>query len=99
MLHAMTASQSQQRAQTIALVLGTVNAPYSQTLDAPQLADCLRDAATARATPGHVSSFFGEVDPDLQFDFARLFGITEEELVSAARAFAMYSGQSYPLAA
>jgi hypothetical protein len=43
--------------------------------------------------------FFGEVDPALQVGFASLFEITEPELVAAAKAFAAYSGASYPLAA
>jgi hypothetical protein len=42
-------------------------------------------------------AFFGEVTPELQVAFAHLFGITTE-LVAAAKAFALYSGESYPLA-
>lgn len=76
-----------------------MNAPYSKQLDAQELADCLLDQAAAKAVPGHMSSFFGEVDPKLQMGFADLFGITEAELVAAAKAFAAYSGESYPLAA
>lgn len=49
--------------------------------------------------PGHMSSFFGEVKPALQVAFAGTFNITEAQLSSAAKAFAMYSGESYPLAA
>jgi hypothetical protein len=45
-----------------------------------------------------MSSFFGEVSPALQIDFAHQFSITDEELVAAAKAFAIYSGESYPLA-
>jgi hypothetical protein len=85
-------------AATIVLVLATVNAPYREQLDAQGLAKCLRDHAAARAKPGHVSSFFGEVEPDLQIAFACLFGISHGELAAAAKAFAVYSGQSYPLA-
>jgi hypothetical protein len=82
-----------------ALVLATVNAPYSNSLDASQLAYCLRDQAAARAAPGHMSSFFGEVEPELQVSFAEMFDISTPELVAAAKAFAAYSGESYPLAA
>jgi hypothetical protein len=82
-----------------ALVLGTVNAPYSEKLDALGLAHCLLDHAAAKAKPGHMSSFFGEVKPALQTDFAHQFDITDAELAAAAKAFAEYSGQSYPLAA
>lgn len=83
----------------LALVLTTVNAPYSEQLDAPTLAHCLLDQAAAKRNAGHVSSFFGEVEPALQFEFARLFNITDQQLVSAAKAFASYTGESYPLAA
>jgi len=48
--------------------------------------------------PGHMSSFFGEVKPHLQLEFAHHFNITDAELVAAAKAFAQYSGDSYPLA-
>jgi 2C-methyl-D-erythritol 2,4-cyclodiphosphate synthase len=53
-----------------ALILTTVNAPYSQKLDAHALADCLLHADAALAAPGHMSSFFGDVKPDLQIAFA-----------------------------
>ena len=81
------------------LVLTTVNAPYSEQLDARALACCLSDQAAAKAKPGHMSSFFGEVDPALQVAFAESFNITHSAVVSAAKAFAEYSGESYPLAA
>jgi hypothetical protein len=82
-----------------ALVLTTVNAPHSKQLDAQQLAYYLKNQAAAKTVPGHMSVFFGEVKPELQVAFASLFGITELELAGAAKAFALYSGESYPLAA
>ena len=82
-----------------ALVLTTVNAPYSKQLGAQELAHCLLNEAAAKAVPGHMSSFFGEVDPTLQLEFASQFGITGAQLTSAAKAFGTYSGESYPLAA
>jgi hypothetical protein len=81
-----------------ALVLTTVNAPYSKQLGAEELAYCLQNTAAAKAVPGHMSSFFGEVDPSLQQAFAESFGIPKAELVSAAKAFSAFSGESYPLA-
>ncbi len=80
-------------------VLTTVNAPYSEQLDGEALAHCLRVASAAKEKPGHMSSFFGEVAPDAQKEFAALYGISEAALIKAARAFASYSGESYPLAA
>jgi hypothetical protein len=82
-----------------ALVLTTVNAPYSKQLDAQELAYCLLHPAAAKAVPGHMSSFFGEVSPALQVAFAGSYNISEQQLADAAKAFAMYSGESYPLAA
>jgi hypothetical protein len=81
------------------LVLSTVNASFSQKLDAQGLAHCLLDPAAAKAMPGHMSAFFGEVQPALQVGFAGMFDISESQLSAAAKAFAMYSGESYPLAA
>jgi hypothetical protein len=77
-----------------ALVLATVNAPYSTKLDALDLAHCLLDPAAAKAVPGHMSTFFGEVKPALQVGFANMFGISELQLSAAAKTFAMYSGES-----
>jgi hypothetical protein len=45
-----------------------------------------------------MSSFFGEVDPALQVGFAESFHIPHAALVAAAKAFAEYSGEPYPLA-
>lgn len=82
-----------------ALVLATVNGPYSKKLEAHELVDCLLDPIAAKAACGPMSSFFGDVRPELQIAFARMYGITDTQLVAAAKAFAEYSGQSYPLAA
>jgi hypothetical protein len=46
-----------------------------------------------------MSSFFGEVKPELQLAFADLSGITHAQLTAAAKAFSSYSGELYPLAA
>jgi hypothetical protein len=81
------------------LVLTTVNAPYSKQLNAQELVYCLLDQAAAKAVPGHMSSFFGDVQPELQLAFADHFGITHAQLAAAAKAFSNYSGESYPLAA
>jgi len=80
------------------LILTTVNAPYSQHLDAHELVGFLLDPSAARTVPGHMSSFFGEVRLELQLEFASMFGISKQQLVAAAKSFASYSGQSYPLA-
>jgi hypothetical protein len=81
------------------LVLTTVNAPYSKQLNAQELVHCLLDRAAAKAVPGHMSSFFGDVKPELQSAFAELFGVTHAQLVAAAKPFSSYSGEPYPLAA
>ncbi|HVQ68139.1 MAG TPA: hypothetical protein VMT08_11625 [Bradyrhizobium sp.] len=81
------------------LVLTTINAPYSKQLDAQGLAFCLLHPEAAKAAPGHMSSFFGEVSPKLQIEFACSCNITEQQLAAAAKAFAIYSGETYPLAA
>lgn len=80
-------------------ILTTVNAPYSEQLDGEMLAHCLKVVSAAKEKPGHMSSFFGEVPPEAQKKFAASHGISEADLIKAARAFAKYSGESYPLAA
>lgn len=81
-----------------ALVLATVNAPHSKKLDAQALVYCLWNPKAAEAVPGHMSSFFGDVTPELQSQFAALFDVPHAKLVEAAKAFANYSGAVYPLA-
>lgn len=80
------------------VVLATVNAPYSTSLDDKMLALCLQNPDLAKSKPGHLSSFFGEVSPSLQLEFARSHDIGPAELAAAALAFAEFSGESYPLA-
>ena len=80
-------------------ILTIVNAPYSTKLDAHGLVRCLLDPAAAQAACGPMSSFFGDVEPELQFAFAEMFGVDQNQLIAAARTFAEFSGQSYPLAA
>ncbi|MGY3077802.1 hypothetical protein ACVWZZ_004173 [Bradyrhizobium sp. LM6.10] len=46
-----------------------------------------------------MSSFFGDVEPESQIAFAEMYGISHDQLVAAAKAFAEFSGQSFPLAA
>jgi hypothetical protein len=82
-----------------ALVMTTVNAPHRKKLTAEEIARCLKDPKAAKTIPGHMSSFFGDVKPRLQCEFAALFNISHAQLVEAAKAFAKYSGASYPLAA
>jgi hypothetical protein len=38
------------------------------------------------------------VKPEFQSEFAHMFGISDEQLVKAAKDFAIYSGETYPLA-
>ena len=82
-----------------ASVLTTVNAPYSKKLNAEELAYCLTHPEAAKAAPGHMSVFFGEIAPELQKAFAGAFHVSDAQLATAAKAFANYSGESYPLAA
>ena len=78
------------------LVLTTVNAAYSKKLDAgTRPLSAGPKCSQGRVWP-HVI-VFGDVK--LQIAFAQIHGITHAQLVAAAKAFAAYSGQSYPFAA
>jgi hypothetical protein len=46
---------------------------------------CLLDPTAAKAACGPISSFFGDVKPELQIAFAQMHGITEAQLVTAAK--------------
>ena len=83
----------------LASVLTTVNAPYSVQLDDAALAHCLADIDLAKQHPGHVSTFFAEVSPALQVEFAVEHQIPVPDLKAFAAAFSAWSGESYPIAA
>lgn len=83
----------------LATVLTTVNAPYSKKLTASELAACLHNIEAAKKAAGPVSAFLGEVKPGLQEAFAQEYGITKEDLAAFAKAFSVWSGDDYPLAA
>ncbi|MCO5066766.1 MAG: hypothetical protein M9924_20540 [Rhizobiaceae bacterium] len=68
-------------------------------LDDAALAHCLADLDLAKQHPGHVSSFFGEVSPALQVEFAVAHHIPVPDPKAVAAAFSAWSGESYPLAA
>ena len=80
-------------------VLETINAPHREYLQAPQLAACLKDIEKSKAWAGHMSSFFGDVTPELQRSFAVANGIDGKTLIAAARAFSAWSGQAYEIVA
>lgn len=80
-------------------VLTTVNAPYSTQLNGAELAHCLSDVELAKDYSGQVSSFLGEVPVALQTSFAEHFGIPLGALKAFAASFAMWSGETYQLAA
>ncbi|PYB69691.1 hypothetical protein [Rhizobium wuzhouense] len=75
------------------LVLGTVNAPYSKKLDAAGLVACILDPDESKAAAGPMSSFFYEISPALQMQFAEAHSIPTAALRAAAAAFDTWSGQ------
>lgn len=85
--------------KSVTLVLTTMNAPHSEKLDEEALVYCLTHKAAAKNKPGHMSAFFGDVALGAQKEFAAHCGISEPTLIDAAKAFAIYSGESYPLVA
>src|SRR5690242_10982946 len=72
------------------LVLGTVNAPFRQSIDSDTLALCLR---TGEVTPWvvHVATFLTEVRPRLVLRFAEEHDVSGEQL---ARAYRIVKGQT-----
>ena len=77
------------------LVLSTVNAPYRAKLDAKSLAARLREPDSMRSALGPMSSFFYDVDIDLQRRFALSHGISLEALARAAHLFGTWSGMRW----
>ena len=80
----------------IACVVGTVNAPYRERLNAEQLAAALRSWDIELP---QVGGFFTEMDVDAQRIFAAELGVPESALRLTAKAYAEYSREDVPLLA
>jgi hypothetical protein len=83
----------------LALVLATVNAPYSEQLDGAALAHCLSDIDLAKQYPGQVSAFLGEVPVEQQMEFAAAHQLAVDDLKAFAAHFSAWPGESYQLVA
>ena len=83
----------------ITIALSKINAPFRAQLSAGDVTACILSIEQAKAWPGHMASFFGELSPEVQFGFAAAMGIEREALLSAARAFSQWSGERYEIAA
>ena len=66
-------------------LITTVNVPYRIQMDGDRLVGALR---ASEFTQGQVYSFFTEIAVDKQWSFARHFGMSDDEILSIARAFA-----------
>lgn len=77
---------------SLVLVLSTLNTSTIDPIDADTLTLCLMHHDYAKLFPAHMSVFFGEVSPSMQWGVASGLGITLEQLRSAAKAFSDYSG-------
>ncbi|MCV3765588.1 hypothetical protein [Rhizobium sp. TRM95796] len=77
------------------LILATVNASYSRKLSGEQVASLILDLERMKAMPGHAASFFYEVDPDLQRQFAGEHGISDERLARVAADFDNWTGRTW----
>lgn len=85
---------AQHAASTLELLLGTVNAPRPQTIDAPTLLACLLAPAPDAQWRAHVAAVFDEVSPDTLHDLV-LAGVIEfEDLNRAARDWRIRDGRN-----
>jgi hypothetical protein len=75
-----------------ALVLAKVNAPYSKTLDTDTIALLLTHPMEMRSFLGPMSTFFYELDHDLQRRFADLHNVPVSSLETASELFDRWSG-------
>jgi hypothetical protein len=74
------------------LVLATVNAPYSRSITADVLSECLANAELG-GWAAHVANFFTDVSPDLVFAFAEFHGIPACNLAQAYAAMKSTTGE------
>lgn len=81
------------------LVLSTVNAPYSKKLDAMTLVQMILEPSKSKTAAGPMSSFFYDVSPKLQLEFAKAHGISVATLKTASQFFDAWSGMKSKLTA
>lgn len=82
----------------VATALSKINAPFRAHVSADDVAACIQSVEMAQQRPGHMSSFFGELSPEIQLGFVNAMGIDRQALVAAARAFSKWSGERYEIA-
>ena len=83
----------------VTIALSKINAPFRAQLSAENVTACIQSLEEAKARPGHMASFYGELPQDIQLGFAEAMGIDRQTVVSAARAFSKWSGERYEIAA
>jgi hypothetical protein len=81
------------------LVLSTVNASYSKKLDAMTLVQMILEPSRSKTAAGPMSSFFYDVSPKLQLEFAKAHGISVATLKTASQFFDAWSGMKSRLPA
>jgi len=77
-------------------LLAQVNAPFRDHLNASDLAAVLCDPEQAKAWPGHVSVFFGEVPSERRRDFFERHHLDSRKIDATRRAFQAWSGEILP---
>lgn len=77
------------------LVLATANASYRRSIDAAELAACLR-SGDGGSWIVHVATFLTEVQPELVLKFAERHGISMSELAFAYNAMKATTGEANP---
>jgi len=80
------------KADVDALVLAKVNAPHSKVLDANAIAFLLTNPMEMRHAIGPMSTFFYELDSELQRRFADLHNVPMSSLEAASELFDQWSG-------
>jgi hypothetical protein len=83
------------KANVDSLVLATVNAPYSKKLDAAAVVFYLKNPSLMKGAAGPMSSFFYDVQLDLQRQFASSHGVSSSELSTSAAFFDAWSGNRW----
>jgi hypothetical protein len=83
------------KANVDSLVLATMNAPYSRKLNVAEVVQCLKKPSRTKGTAGPMSSFFYDVQLDLQRKFALSNDVSLSELAAAAAFFDAWSGNRW----
>lgn len=84
--------RAERNSSAVAMVLGTVNAPFAVAVSAPDLAAKIQDPSSAEHFDAWAFAFLWEVSPRLQAAFIEAMGVNKAKAAHVAEALSAVAG-------